>query len=330
MGISPVKKYLDQAGDLPADVLLGHLVLFRITDGDYNRDDIDAWFTELRLNPGFVPVPGKAIDAYKKATSQGDDFDYDLPDGTVAHVLVRDVVADSKVVTRHLVREIRDAKRRRLAYGPIGEATFFRPKTSNGIVIPGSERFLLNVDHTQLVADERGPMQSLVDKISGSYDRFLAYCDGDKARAMVRDYVKYLNGAMLKDGIYFVHITRKDELDRLSEVVSRLGNGCRMDTIPLVNLEREKDMVVEAFQAEAEKALADVVKEIQHVRGTRKTVTPEAYGKIKAKYDSVMLRATEYTRTLDVSQERTAGAAEVALDSLAELQRQMLGDGATP
>lgn len=326
MAISAVKKYLDQTGDLPADALLGHLVLFRINDGDYNRDDIEAWFEDLKLNPGFVPVPGKAVDAYKKATSQGDDFDYDLPDGTVAHVLVRDVVSDSKVITRHLVREIRDSKRRRLAYGPIGEATFFRPVTTNGIVQPGSERFQLRVDHQQLVAHERPPMQALVDKISNAYDRYVKFIDGDKARAMVREYVKYLNGTMLKDGIYFVHITRKEELDRLSEVVSRLGNGCRMDTIPLVNLEDQKDMVVEAFQAESEKALAEVVKEIAHVRGTRKTVTPEAYAKIKNKYDTVMLRATEYTRTLDVSQERTAGAAEVALDSLAELQRQMLGD----
>lgn len=326
MAVSPLKKYLDEAGSLPDDALLGHLVLFRITDGEYQREDIEKWFEELHLNPGFVPVPNKAIDAYKKATSEGDEFEYDLANGTTAHVLVRDVTSDAATVTRHLIREIRDAARRRLAYGKIGEATFYRATVKGGKIEPGSERFRLTVDNDQLIQNERGPMQSLVEKITQAYNRHVSYMDGDKVRAMVREYVKYLNGVALKDGIYFVHVTRHDELNRLSELVDRLGGGCKMDLIPMVNLGQQRDMVVEAFQAEAEKALTEIVKEIQHIRTTRKTVTPDAYAKVKAKYDLVITRAKEYTRTLNVSQDRTAGAAEVALDSLAELQRQMLGD----
>lgn len=326
MAASAVKKYLDSTGELPDDALLGHLVLFRITDGTYKHNEVEKWVNDLQLNPSFVPDTGKAVDAYKKATSEGNGFSYDLPDDTTAHVLVRDVASDNLQIVRHLIREIRDSKRQRLAYGAIGEAVFHRPTVKGGRVDPGSERFRLTVDHSQLRTNERPPMQSLVDTISESYDRYVNFMDGDKMRAMVRNYVKYLNGVALKDGIYFVHVSRHDELNRLRDLVGLLGGGCSMELIPLVDVGQQRDMVVEAFQTEAEKALAEVVKQIQHIRTTRKKVTPDAYVKVKQQYDQVITRAKEYTRTLNVSQDRTAGAAEVALDALAELQRLMLGD----
>lgn len=324
--MSTLKKYLDDSGDLPADVLLGHVVLFTINDGEYRHDEVTQWFDELMLNPSFVPESNKAVDAYKKATSEGDEFDYDLPDGTTAHVLVRDVASDASAIVRHLVRELKDSKRRRLAYGKIGEAMFYRPSVTNGKTQPGSERFRLTVDNDQLAKNERAAMQVLVEKITKAYERYSQFMDGMKVRAMIRDYVKHLNSVALKPGVYFVHVTRRDELERLRTLVDRLGNGCTMQLIPLVDLKSQREMVVEAFQTEAEGALTEVVKEIAHIRSTRKSVTPDAYAKVKQKYDSVITRAKEYTRTLNVSQDRTAGAAEVALEELAALQRQMLGD----
>jgi hypothetical protein len=35
--------------------LLGHLVLYSIFDGRVTRDDLARWFTELGLNPAFLP-----------------------------------------------------------------------------------------------------------------------------------------------------------------------------------------------------------------------------------------------------------------------------------
>lgn len=324
--MSKLKEWMDSTGDLPDDVLLGQIVLFTINKGEYRRDEVEQWVEELALNTAFVPEPNKAIHAFEKATSDGDEFDYDLSDGNSAHVLVRDVSSDNVMVTRHLVREIKDPKRRRLAYGKIGEAVFYRPKTEGGKVKPGTERFRLTVDNDQLVKDERKPMQALVDLITEHYDAYVQFMDADKVRAMVRKYVKYLNAVSIKDGVYFVHANRSEELDRLRTLVGRLGHGSSMQLIPLVKLPELRDMVIEAFQTEAEQALTEVVQEIARIRASRKTVTPDAYAKIKSQYDGVITRAKEYTRTMGASQQRTAGAAEVALESLAELQRLMLGD----
>jgi hypothetical protein len=100
-----------------------------------------------------------------------------------------------------------------------------------------------------------------------------------------------------------------------------------MTLFPLPELKAMREEVIEAFQTEAQKELAEVVAAIQKVRGTRKSLTPEMHRKLKAQYNSVMLKATEYGRTLRVTQERTAGAAELASAALlsleADLRKQM-------
>lgn len=319
---SDLRKYLDQAGELPRDVLLGHVVMFTIRDGEYDRDTVAQWFDELMLNPAFVPAPNKAIDAFKKATSMVDDTEYPLR-GNTAHVLVRDVASDSETLTRHFIREVTDAKKRRLAYAKIGEATFYRAAVRGGKVQPGTERIRIGFDADSLYKDEKPEAARIKAEVDAAYDRHVRYMDGMKVRAMVRDYTLSLNAILLKQGVYFVHVNRVDELLRLQTLVHRLP-GCRLELMPLVDLKEQRDMVVEAFQTEATESLTDVVKAIQHVRETRKKITPDAYAKIKEQYDAVMLRAKEYGRTLKVNQDRTAGAAEIALEALAALQAQML------
>lgn len=326
---STLKNYLDESGELPQDVLLGNIVLFTINDGEYSRDQVAQWFDELMLNPEFIPEPNKAVDAYKKATSEADDFEYALHDGNSAHLLVRDVDNGKEMIVRHLVREVRDSRKQRLAYAKIGEAVFYRPSVRGGKTVPGSERFRLTIDNSTLLTGEREAMQEpVVAQISRQYARYVDYMDGMKVRAMVREYVKHLNSVALKPGVYFVHVSRKAELDRLATLVDRLGHGCFMHLVPLVDLEQQRDRVIEAFQVEAEHNLAEIVAKIQHVRASRKSITPDAYAKLKREYDQVINRAMEYTRTLNVSQDRTAGAAEVALDALVALQTDMLGGNA--
>lgn len=323
---SALRDYLDSSGELPRDVLLGTIAMFTITDGEYSHDQVTTWFEELMLDPTFVPETNKAIDAYKKATSEADDFEYALSDGNTAHVLVRDVSSDKEMIVRHLVREVRDNKRRRLAYAKIGEAVFYRPAVRGGKTIPGTERFRLTIENATLQPGEREAMQEpLVARITRQYERYVDFMDGMKVRAMIRDYLKHLNSVTLKAGVYFVHVSRQDELDRLTTLVERLGGGCTMHQVPLVDLAEQRTRVITAYQDEAERSLQDIVTKIQHVRSTRKSITPDAYAKLKREYDAVVNRATEYTRTLGVSQDRTAGAAEVALDALVALQSDMLG-----
>lgn len=321
---SEFRKYMDQAQALPPDVVLGWIVIYQIRDANYDRSVLEQTFDDLAMNPGLIPSPNNPLHAYMKATSAVNDTDYDLPHGQVAHVLVRDQMDDKEQVVRQLTREIRDRRHGKLGYAKIGECVFYRPKSVAGKVQYGSERIRLTVDNATLTDHERPYLQSVIDKITAEYDRHVNFMDAMKYRAVVRDYLLYLNALKIKDGFYFVHSNRSDELDKLRTLVERLGGGSTLFALPLVDLDSQRTMVVEAFQQEAEEALNDVVKQVAHVRGTRKSVTPSAYAKIKQEYERAITRSKEYARTLKVSEVTTAAAEELALEALAALQADLL------
>lgn len=320
---SALGQYLDEVGQLPSEVLLGNLVIYTITDGNYSLPDLTALWTSLALPASYLPVATKPIDAFKRATTEVHDYEYPMPDGNVAHVLVRDVHSDTEVLVRHLVREVRDKEAQRLSFATIGTATFYRPSTdSAGRTRPGSERFKLHVDNAKLEPNERESMQALIDEVSGRYDRYVNFLDGQKVRAMVRGFLGRLNAIAVKPSVYFVHNSRTSELEKLREVVNTLG-GSSMHHLPIVDLPSQRAMVIEAFQTEAVASLEHIVKEIQRVRSSRSTITADAYAKIKTEYDDTLKRTREYSRLLGSVRDMTIGAEEVAQAALLKLAQEV-------
>jgi len=323
-----IRDYIDSISELPEDILLGRIVMFTVTDEPILHSDVEQWFTDLNLNPTYLPAQNRPVDAFKKATTHVDGTEYDIFPGNAAStkgiLLTRPVTTDDEMVVRFVVREVRDTKRRKLGHDKAIEAVFYKGQKVKGVVQKGSERIRLTKIMDDLEPTEVVEIDKAIQVIQDRYNHYNKYLDGQKVRAMIREYLKYLNAIEIKGGVYFIHKNRTEELLRLRELVNKCGGGCRMDQIPIVDLDNERQMIVEAFQREAEEELSTLVKDIAFVRTTRKKVSPEAYARLKTKYDLVMNQAMEYQRTLGLSQTRTSAAAELALDSLVELQKDLL------
>lgn len=320
-----LSEYLADLKELPDEILLGRIVMFTITNNPVLRDDVVQWFEDLDLNTRFLPAELRGIDAYKKATTDVDEYNYDRKDGTKSILLTRDVSTDREMIVRHIVREVRNSARKTLSHASVVEAVFYKQKVVNGHNA-GGERLRLTRLNDGLYPDEIPTIDRVIADIEAKYDQYAQFLDGNKVRFMVREYLKYLNSLEIKGGVYFVHKNRTEELLRLRELVNRCGGGNRMDQIPLVDTANERDIVIEAFQREAEESLNEIVGEIAKVRSQRHSISPAAYAKLRERYDSVVNQALEYQRTLRLTQSRTSTAAELALDSLMELQAKMLGD----
>lgn len=323
--MTELSDYLKSVTELPDDVLLGRIVMFTITDNPIEHADITSWFASLGLNPRFIPPKNRPIDSFKKATSEVDKWEYGLPKENTGILLTRKVTTDQEMVCRYVVREVRDSARRRLTHSKVIEAVFYKGVVRSGKVQAGSERIRIQRDDNGLDPIEIPDVDKAIQHIVDRYEYHNKYVDGQKIRAIVRTYLRHLNAIEIKGGVYFIHKSRTQELNKLCEFVNRCGPGCRMDQIPLVDMDNERDMIVEAFQREAEESLTDLVKEIVHVKSTRQSITPKSYASLKQKYDRVMDQAMEYQRTLKLTQFRTSTAAELALDSLADLQSRLLG-----
>src|SRR5205085_1797556 len=117
-------------------------------------------------------------------------------------------------------------------------------------------------------------------------------------------------------GCYFVHISRDETLAKLAEVVNRLGGGCMMHMIPIVDIERERAFMVRTFEREAAETLTNLTKEIQEVLGSGGKVSPAIYARFKDRFDEVAANAEEHMLTLRISQDSTEASATVALNAL--------------
>lgn len=319
--VSPLRAYINDLDDLPGDSLLGRIVLFTITDEPILRDDLEKWFAELGLDPLLLPMPNKAVDAFKKATSDTKES-YPLPRDRTAYALCRDVTSNTEFIRRQITREVKDSKKVQLSYDEAISVTFYRPTTAD----QNGARINVSVNPSRLAAEELPHVRAIARGIKVRYDHYFAHMDSAKIRAMVRAYLKKLNAIEIKGGVYFVHANRDEELGRLSQLVARLGGGCHMDQIPVPDLTSMRELIVRNFEREATQALNDLTREVQSIADAREKITPATYQRLKSRYDEVMGNAEEHILTLEVSQDSTAASAEVAFNALSALQDRMVSE----
>ena len=321
MAASPLRSYIDELGDLPTDALLGRIVLFTITDEPVSLTDLTRWFDDADLNPKYLPAPNRALDAFKKATSDTKNS-YPMTKGRSAQVLCRDVTQTPDFVRRQITREIRDARNKRLSYVDAITCTFYRPTDPAN---QATARIKIQLNPEALEASEERPIKDIAREIHARYLRYYDYLDGMKLRATVRSYLKSLNCIEIKGGVYFVHATRDEELSRLSSVVSKFGGGCHMNTIPIVDLQREREFIAQVFEREAAQSLNELTRDAQELLSSGK-ITPAAAQKIKARYDELLVNAEEHMLTLQVSQDVTTASAEVALAAITRLTEKLVSE----
>lgn len=334
MAKSEMRQYIESTQSLPADCILGYITWFSVPDSTYDQKIVADLFDSLHLNPALLPPPIKSINAFKKAcTEHSGKLTYDAGDGKRAEVMLREVYKDNEQIQMHLVREIRDGKNKVLDYVKVGEIVFYRdvPQTigGRGPVVPGSARIRTSLDPTAIHPNEQAKLQELLKSLDARFVELRDFLDGDKVRGILRKYVKYLNGVMMKDSVYFVHETRADELRNLQQFAHQID--CTMSLLQMPDLQSLREDVVEAFQQEAERELNGITERVQYLRASRGTLTPALLTTMRAEYDGVIRKATEYSRVLSISQSRTAGAAELAVEAIAALTLDVLnGPTVTP
>lgn len=316
---SKFKAALAGLDDLPADALLGRIVLFTITDEPVSLTDLTKWFDDAGLNPAHLPPPNRALDAFKKATSDTKNS-YPMTKGRSAQVLCRDVTQTPDYVRRQITREIRDVRNKRLSYVDAITCTFYRPTDASD---QNTARINIQVNPAVLEEAETQPIRDVAREIYGRYVRHVDYLDGMKLRATVRGYLKSLNCIEIKGGVYFVHSSRDDELAALASVVARFGGGCHMNTIPIVDLQREREFITRVFEREASEQLNQLTRDAEELL-SGKSVTPAACQRLKARYDELLTNAEEHMFTLQVSQDVTTASAEIALKKLTQLAEKLV------
>jgi len=318
---SALRTYMDTHNAMPPDTVLGYIAWFSVNEAPYDAAKMEAEFKRLDLRTDLLPLPLRADDAFEKAATGISKSKYAMVGGIEAEVLVREAGRDDKQIVKRMVREAKDAHNRRLQYGEVGDLVFYKAQERQGRMDPDTVRCRASL-RSGLSDAERDPLTKLVSQFSALYDQYRNFHDAQKVRVILRGYMARLDALMWKSSFYFVPASHREELERLCEWVNGLGTA-EMDLIPLVDLPNLRTRVVEVYQREAEAGLAAVSEEIAKLSG-RRNVKPETFTKVKAMYDDWMARADKYGTDLQVSKQRTAGAAEAVRLQLAQLQQDIV------
>lgn len=316
--------YVRNTGELPRDLLIGSIVLFTIRDGLYSRDQLEKEFERLDLRKEFLPNPDLAVNAFKKALSDHKLFTYALSGNRTGSILIRDMVSDNTGVTKHFVREIKDAKNQRLAFETVGKAVFYRPRIEKGKAIPGTERSRFSIDGSLLENDaERKVLDGYCRSIIAANRRYQDFMDDMKIRAMVRGYLFHLLSVVIKPGVYFTYESHLDELGRLRQLVNTgLGNGCWMDLIPIADLKEQREMVVRAAEEESRNELQKLTDDLIEAADNPR-VTARQFATLKDRLDEVRLRSKEHVKRLGLAADMTEAADEVAMAYLSKVAEKV-------
>lgn len=337
---STLRDYRERLAGMPAKNFIGSILWYSIAgtvergvDGKrstvpvrVHQDQLAQWFDEIGLDEDDLPPRIKKIDAFRNATSHvkreyacGEEGS-----GQYATLRIEEVKSDSNQVIRHVVKDVRDERRERLSREHLATVKFIRGgRTAVGRRTSG--------DHvrTQILTRVKGvdfeECSELLAEFNQRYDDLAAYLHAPALRGVVRALLMKLNAVAMKTsgGVYFVHKTRWDDLDKVQRLLHCIGQGCVIEQFELIDKTDSRRMLTDAFESEVEDDCRVLLKTIAQANAEAEAKTglipARRYAEVNAAYSEVEARSLEMSELLGVAQGRAHDALEMALSAVIEM-----------
>lgn len=322
--------------------LLGHLVLYSVYDSEVTHDQMEGWFTELGLNPKYLPTAPRASDAFERITGpSGARTTYALdgaperrrrrrkddPPRREATLMMRHVTRDPTRIVRHLVREVRDEQQTKLIYkAKLGEACFDRDLQPSSAA--GAGTLTVTPDTmaiAQLPEAEQERVHELLEELRAGYTHRCTFLTGDKIRAAVRGYIEDLKAIKVSPsgGVYFVHNRHAATLGKLRELVSRCGEGSHLMRVPLPDTDEQRETVVAAWRSKAAEDLKRLARDIAAATEDAATdgtpLTTKTIQDLHQRFTELQATTTEHEQLLEAAIGDTQGSFQMVQLQLASL-----------
>jgi hypothetical protein len=350
-----LKNYKARLAGLPQDKFIGSLVWFSISgtverpDGKRTlipvrvpHDTLKEWFDELDLDPRYLPPQPILANVFRRVTSDAKD-EYKLSPGTedekTVKLRVEEIDYNPEYILRHVMRDVIDPRKQNAITAHCATLKFLRAgRTSKG-KRPG-DTYKTETLHTlteigldgkptgntfSLPKFEQDRVAQLIADINAAYADHSINLHSNVLRAVIRNYLVDLNAIAVKPqgAVYFVHNSRQPTIDSLQALVERIGQGCYLHQVPLLDTHEQRQMLTDAFQDEVQDdirvLLADVAELNVRSKKAAGKISPKKYAECNTRLQNIMSRADEYTRVLGLAQGRSAAAIEMGLDVVMDL-----------
>lgn len=318
------REYQDHLTQMGVDDLIGDVLTYEFKQPSVTREDLEKWFLDLGLDEGYLPRPIAHHDAFRRATGPDARMRYPMKGNRYGELFVRDVDNDADRIIRYIVREIRDPKGKKLNYDEVGTAVFYKASRTARKKGLGGDSIKFTRNEKAITPEDDEHVSKFLAKMTKDYEFYRVHYYTQAIRDMVRNYVTGLNAISIRSGggVYFVHKSRRDTVLKLLELVNeRIGAGCRIHLMPLLDTPYQREMLTEAFQDEVQESCDKLLVKVAQIndRYRGKNVPPRAFAELQEAYQDTLSRSDEYTKVLGLAQDRAAIALEAAMDSIADV-----------
>ena len=296
------------------DKAAGLLVWYSFSQTEPTPQQIGAALQANGLPMHYLPTPITNLGAYQSATT-GAKREYNYR-GDTAHILVRPVSSEEEVVTRHLVREVTDAKGKRLSFTTIGEALFHRPgnlaKSSTGTIE-------VNLYSWEIDPGEQGEMDAMVAGIKNEYAFRMDHYKPSDIATMVRTMIRDLKAIAVRPtgAVYFVHRDHVPTMIAIRTFVRDLPGSSMVHSVPLVDSTEQRQMLRQSFTEEIEDEVEVLLRDLAELNATGGgEISQRAYNTITGRLADALGRAEEHDATLAIVSGRSRAAIDMAVDAV--------------
>jgi len=291
--------YRSAAEKVPDDALLGSLVTFSIIAADINLDVAREQLVALGLDTKALRKRLRPVDAFRKATREL-ERSFKVEDGVQLNLHVVQLGQDDESSRRHVTAQrisTRKGERERVIYDHSAEIVFTRATGEVTFV----RRHPPGLDLTE---EQEQWLQSGLEALSERYAHWCTHLDSHAVRTYVRDTLSALNAILVKStgGLYFVRQSHRTTVAALREWVR--GQGSEFDTIPLLDLVDQREMLARAFEeeavAEVERLSGEIDKILSEPDRRVKSTTVEDY---LSRYAELSVKAEDTADMLSIRSE---------------------------
>ena len=285
------------------EAAIGYLVWYTVPGGcQVTLGDWLALVANTEVSD-MVPRATRAVDAFKQAVARAKGarkFEYAKHGGQIFtyKFLPRDAGFDSETYIKALVVEELDSQRHSLSHETIVDLIFDR----------ANERILPPRYHeTELAAlpeEIQESVRTRIHRINQEFHAAVRCLNPAKIRTVIQDELKWTQGAVVvreAGGVYFVPSRSRARLMALDRFVNAL-EGPSMHLMPILDTDRQRVMIREAFESEVTNATDSLMTELTAVlKGEAGTLTQKRAQGYVEQYQRMHAQMEEYTGILGSS-----------------------------
>lgn len=291
---------------------LGRLVWYSI--GELCVDHAAVVQELIKAGLGSIlPPPPRDHDVFRRVTTHATLKKVQTgKDGVFENYLIREVAGrGDDVITRRVVCEIVNRVDKQLNYK--AELLDIEFERDNGTLSfkwlsPSMEHTLLpdgTVNPRSGSAEDKRRIETCLN-ITNYIKREYANWKGKLGAYAVREYIRrtlyYRFGAtMVREGggVYFVPEARAHQVAALETFTNNVSPAAKFHSLPLLDDQKQRNMVKEAFQAETVDEIDKLMAEIREIHAAGTKLSSDRYTKILDRYRELTSKTKEYGSVLE-------------------------------